>query len=268
MKKVILTATLAFVFGACATVPTNTTSSYDSNAQVTTFKRSLGPVAEPVMRSQSGVSAFEIKDEMEGTATYHITLRSEDYESYTNEDELSLDCAVDGDVSASFHWGGRHSGGGHGPSMTYTPAEAIHLKFDDEATKAATYDYFKDKQVMRWFLGKVKAHQRLFIKSGHPLLIQSASVYRFRVGMPGWNSRSLAVIAKFEQQCLRGATSSSLDGLIVLTAKPVPDPSKSGFLDGTNPGKESGRHVGENQGAHNPNNKPVGVPPSNKPAVG
>ena len=192
---------LALIMGACASPP-NTASEYDLHSEIAAFKRSVTPPGGSIVRPQSGVSAFEVKDEMQGTATYYIFISAEDYRSYLNENKLRFICHPTGEVSLMLHWGGEYSGGWDGPSIGYMRAGTVHLKFDDEPTLAATYDYFKDKAVMRWFLDKVKAHERLFVNSGSFVSL-SGPPYRFTVGMPGLRT-SQAAIREFERQCLGG----------------------------------------------------------------
>ncbi len=71
---------LALIMGACASPP-STVKKYDFQSAVAAFKRSTIPAGKPVIRQQSGVMAFESKDEMEGTAAYYIYVRAEDYSS-------------------------------------------------------------------------------------------------------------------------------------------------------------------------------------------
>jgi hypothetical protein len=84
------------------------------------------------MPASGDAIAFSTRDEIEGTTTYYVYVRSTTYEDFTNENQIELKCLPSREIYVDWHRGGRHSGAwgylhGTEPDVTY--------RFDDQAPR-------------------------------------------------------------------------------------------------------------------------------------
>ena len=92
---------------------------------------------------------------MFGGADYRVTIFATDYESYTNENTLSIDCYKDGNTSLFWHTGGRYEGGSYPYNLI------LDYKYDDEAPgHLEQFSNFKAADLVI----AAKTHKRLAFK--------------------------------------------------------------------------------------------------------